>query len=79
MLREEGARLIKLLDELSEEDPVDQIKLDETEAEFDVCQAGTIKKESEQAVTTGANSGTTVAPLRKQNPGTAVPTQKGFC
>ena len=68
-----------ILHELSGPDSVDQAKLDETEAEFDVCQAETIKKEIEQAVATGANSGTTVARLRKQNPGTAVPTQKGFC
>ena len=67
MLREEGARLIKLLDELSEEDPVDQAKLEETEAEFDACQAETIKKETNQAAATGANSGRPTGSVKGEN------------
>ena len=55
-LRDEATRLRTLLDELSEQDPVDQNKLDDTEADFIACQAEIMKKETEQAVTTGANS-----------------------
>ena len=63
MLRSEGTRLLKLLDELSEQEPLNQVRLDAAEADFDACMAETSRKEAEQAAAAaGAISGKAAAP-----------------
>ena len=65
MLRSEGARLLKLLDELSEQEPLNQVSLDAAEADFNACMAETSKKEAEQAAAAaGAISGKAAAPVK---------------
>ena len=72
-LRNEATRLLKLLDgfklldELSEQDPLDQVKMDETEAEYIACEAEIKNQETNQAAATGANSGKPTGTVKNED------------
>ena len=66
-LRTEATRLLNLLDELSEQDPLDQVKLDATEADYTACEAEIKKQEKEQAAATGANSGKPTGTVKNED------------